>query len=66
MKAKRARRVKPEGRLIPESELTSCEALKREAARLIAEGKMPSLAELLRAMREVKKELTVPRTEMVQ
>ncbi len=62
-KAKRARRVNPEKppeRLIPESEL------KREAQRLIAEGKMPSLAELLRAMREVKKELTVPLTERVQ
>ncbi len=61
----RAKRIKrqPERetpRLIPESEL------RREAQRLIATGKMPSLSDVLRAMREVKRELTVPLTERVQ
>lgn len=67
MKARtgRARRVKPEResepeRLIPVSEL------KREAERLVREGKMPTLAELLRAMREVKHEMTIPLTKAVQ
>ncbi len=40
--------------------------LKREASRLIAEGRMPTFTELLRAMRETKKELTIPVTEVVQ
>lgn len=59
-RAKRIKRQPERERLIPESEL------RREAQRLITEGKMPTLAQLLRAIRETKKELTIPRTEMVQ